>query len=302
MNTERKNEYIDYKMAITKFDKSFLPNLFKKCAPYEDAFEKDVCDFVETEVAEMYNGIGFTSLGVARVANAGYKGYTEWCMTNHLSQLQSNSFALFNSQKLKEFSGRVRGLVNRQQILTWCAKLGNASDKFLLLAIFEGIRGDEYADVRHMKLSDINMEEHKANVESCGTITISKELCGFAEEANKEYSYESMIGDRKMLPLEPSQYILKYRRSSINEPSEHQQSRRIYHRLQRIFDYVGAPDDMSANQLTYSGVMEYINQGAKKEGKSPREYWSQHAEEINWRFGFGRVRRSDFMEKYGNYL
>ena len=62
--------------------------------------------------------------------------------------------------------GKKTDLFTKQEIIDICDALANAQDKFIIYALFSGIRGNKYSDLVNLKVNDINFDTKEIKLPS----------------------------------------------------------------------------------------------------------------------------------------
>lgn len=304
-----KQAYIDYRNSTVTIDPNLLQRLFNKTAKYEEEAKKDLCDFNKDEVEALYHNLHYTALSTIRMHHTQFRRYAEWCIENGHSTTNENHFKDFNRSSLNQFvdfdNGK-RKVISRKQLLEWCAHVDNASDAFLLLAVFEGIRGDEYCELLDLEESECNLSERTVYLKNRGyAISISPELCDYIDKTIKEYEYISSrsVENRNYVLLKTGK-VLKFRNTARTklDVSLHQRSRRVYHRFIRVFEQVNVGDILSIKALTYSGMLNYILEGSKAESISKYEYWHRYYDRVAELYQMKSITQNDFYREFHEYI
>lgn len=308
-NESIKERYIKEKNETTILPEKYLENLFKKTETFETEINKDVSSFTFYEINEMYKTWSLSSLSSLQVINSHLSLYTQWCLLQSLVPDSQNHYFEMNKENMMECINMflVKSKVwTREQVINMTAQLPNASDKFLLLALFEGICGKEYCELSNLKKADFNGNE----VELCTgrTIRISNKLLYMAEEAIDTYEYYPVTADAKVSKIDFNPWddkVIKDYHNTEDDTSSFQIGRRIYRKLKRIFAFLGV-EHMSGNALIESGKIHFINQICKEReiGSVKYVFSKEGDEEIREQFGsnFSKSSKVAFFDKYREYL
>ena len=215
---------------------------------------------------------------------------------NHFAEIPSSSLINYiNALALK------KSIITRKTLYELIDNIINPSDAFIMLALFEGIEGENYCELVNLKMSDFN--GNKVKLCTGRELTISSKLVALAEESNIEMEYCSLAKERKFPFLNEDLIIKNYPNCRLDDP--YNKGRRIYGRVKRNFTEIGIDKYMKPKSLVDSGKIDYINTRSKELGITAREfiYTPEYAEEVRYRFGYDLQRlRKSFVEKYGDYL
>lgn len=304
-NEEVKKRYIVEKENSTTVDKHYLPNLFKKCEPFEEKLNKDACNFTTREIENMMKTINFSSFESIGVANSSFSQYTMWCMKQGMVLDSQNHYLELNRPRLAELVNKTvqnMRIVSREKVLDWCFEMPNASDQFIMLGLFEGIKGQDFCEFTMMKNDDVHLEKSTITVPNRGEMDFSCELCTFGMQSAEATEYFSVTGKmERIVPVAESDYIIKNYPNVFDNVSQFQKGRRIYNRLARAFSFLGIGDWMSASALVDSGVVHMVRNRSKELGISCDEYMSTKINEVSKRYD-KRILKSTLINKYGDYL
>ncbi len=270
-NENQKNRYIDYKENAVIVSINYLKQKFNSVEKFEEKNNKDLSCFNYYEIVDMYKTMGNPSFDSIVVMNSVFSLYTEWCIKeglvvdnqNHFKELSRKEFSDCVNKALAELQ-----FVDRKTVLSWCNELPNASDAFIILGLFEGIKGPNYSELASTLISGIKKD--RIELSSGRTLNVSSELIDIATKAgNEEELLPLNAGGQRVSRLESDGLIL-HNLPQTREFSENGIRRRIYYRLARIFSYLGVPY-MTGNKLTMSGIIFCLKEKAAELGISPVE-------------------------------
>jgi hypothetical protein len=301
-NPEIKNRYINRKESETILNKHLLKGIFEKTEKYENELNKDVCNFSYYDISEFYKMIGSTSLGSLNSMNSQLSQYTSWCIHEGFVEDGQNHFSEFSSSILKNYLNIAKinnTIITREEIISLCNKLSNARDCFIILSLFEYGKSKNFSDISYARFCDI--EGNILKLKSGRSVIISEQLKSIAEESYNSTSYVSIDGNRTFNLIDDGT-IIKHR-NEISEASEFAAGRKIYNLIVKIFNIYGL-NDMSANNIVMSGILNMILEKSQKYGISPMQYLdSDYISEIENQYGVNRYTfKSNFVMTYTDYL
>lgn len=197
---------------------------FRGTASTESDLEKDLYEFTEKEfeyVLKNYNA--YSTQSVKKYVSF-FNTYVEWAAGEGLI---STNLALIEHKDYDWFSQ----FVNKSKRINFSEDefnqivddLRNYSDKFILQALYEGISGKEFSEIRNLKMSDFKLREdgqYWVALENDGevdeeprAIPVSHKLYKYAQEADNTLNYYNKNGDSIAFSTETelidSKYILK---------------------------------------------------------------------------------------------
>lgn len=305
-NEELKQRYINYKESSVTIAKDYLFRLFRDSAPYEEQKNKDISNFSAAEIMEFYQMLNRTSMESLSVMNSILSQYTNWCQMQNLVVDNQNHFLEITRDKYAECVNTLyveKSILSREKILDMTVGLENYCDKFVLLALFEGISGKDYKDIWTLHYSDIDTETQTISLQSGRNIKISQELINFAYESGRATEYYA-VGEslRKYAFLETDDTVIKSYMNCKSDISDRQMGRRVYAKVQRLVSYLDM-DWLRPQNLIDSGKIDYVNTHALELGISGEAFVrdNNHRKELERQYGC-TVSRSNFISRFGQFL
>ena len=307
-NSEIKHRYINKRESEIILADGFLLNLFKKTKSFEEDINKDVSCFTYYEIEDMYKTWNYTSFHSLQVHHSILSVYTDWCINNSLVPDSQNHFREFNMDKLMNCLNLVvinNRVFSREQVLQWCKEvsLKNPSDAFILLALFEGIRGEAYKDIADLRLSDFNKNELTVYLpHSKKTVKVSQTLYDYAKKSDEILVYNSLLSSAE-IPLLDDGLIIKNKYNSKAGADIKNRNRRVEKRVGSISEYLELSNLITPKSLLESGVVYYINEKCKETGSTAYEYIKRNGAEIENQFDYKIIRTNKrFCERFKEYL
>lgn len=305
-NESIKKRYIQEKENGTSTPEGYLNRLFEKTKYFEEKLNKDISCFTVYEITDFYKTINISSLESLIVTNSHLSLYTQWCLQQNLIPDCQNHFMEINNDILLKCVNTTileKAIVTRETLNYWLGKLKNPSDAFVMICLFEGIKGNDFCEIANIKMSDFS--GNKLKLCTGREMTISDDLIKLAEITNKTFEYRAINKyNEKIYPLEEEGYVLKKFVNCKDDVTAYQRGRRIYHKLLRNFKELEVAQYMKPNSLMESGKIDYINRRAKEEGMSGIDYLnSEYVDEIKDKYDYDMRRlRVSFIRKYREYL
>lgn len=303
-NPELKIQYIDEKSKEVIISNNYLECQFNKVHKMEEELDKDLSNFTAYEIMEYYKMLNTSSLDTLFVMNSQFSMYTQWCLQKSLVKDNQNHFLEITMDILKCCLNKIlfdMRFVTRDIILNWVDNLPNPKDQFVLLGLFEGLRGKDFCE-----LSKLRPEHIKGNIATLCTgreIELSDKLLKIIDNCMLEDKYYSITGNgTKVMPLLDKGFVIKDYPNVRTDVSEFQAGRKIYNSMSRILNYFDVSEFMTANSIAESGKLHMIKERAKQLGISCRDYiYSSHITEVEKKYN-SKVVRSIFWLKYEDYL
>lgn len=305
-NEDIKKRYMQEKESTTSTPAGYLTRLFKKSEVFETQLNKDICCFTAYEILDFYKTINISTMESLVVLNNHLLLYTQWCLQHNLVPDCQNHYTEINNDAIKKCINIVsfdKSIITRETLYTWIGKISNPSDAFIMICLFEGIKGNDFCEIAKLRMSDFSGNKVKLCTER--EITVSDKLIELAELTDNTMEYYPVNSERgRVYQLEDEGYILKKYHNSQEEPTSYQRGRRIYQKLLRNFVHLKVSEFMKPNSLTESGKIDYINRRAQEEGMSAKEFlYSDFVDEVCDKYEYDMKRlKLSFLRKYEEYL
>lgn len=303
-NIELKQRFIDDREESVILPNGYLNRWFIKTAEFEKLNQKDVSNFTYYEILDMYKTFNLNSVEVLQVLNSQLSKYTQWCLQQNLVLDSQNHFLEFKRETFLDCINILMqklSIVTREQVLDWARQLRNPSDSFIFLALFEGIKGQNYSELAFLKISDF--DGNKVRLNSGREITVSNELYNFALEANYTLTYYSVTeNEEHVYTLNADDLIIKNYHNTTNTYDVVATGQRIRSRIRRNAKFLGIDAFFKSNTLTESGKIDYIKRKSKELGISCQKFIIQYTDMIEKQFDCTIPRPNGYYDKYKEYL
>ena len=193
-NAEIKQKYIDESVERNASLNVLGVRAFNQVESYEKELEKDCSNFTVNEIIIYYQRKCSTSLDTLNTLNSLLKGYASWCLQRNIVEDNQNHYEEINQDILGNCLnyGMVNDkIISRHDLLFVIKDFLNVSDKALMLALFEGICGENMCELVNLKCEDIKTKggKHIATLCSGRKLEISKELYNYCKESQDCYSH-----------------------------------------------------------------------------------------------------------------
>ena len=303
-NPELKIQYIEEKSNEVIIPNNYLECQFNKTSKMEEELDKDLSNFTVYEIVEYYKMLNISSFDTLFVMNSQFSMYTQWCLQKSLVKDNQNHFLEMTLEHLKDCLNKAlvnMKIVSRDTILNWVDQLPNPKDQFVLLGLFEGLKGKDFCE-----LSKLRPEDIKGNIATLCTereIELSDRLLKIISDCVVEDKYYSISGNgTKVMPLIDKGFIIKDYPNARGDVSDFQLGRKIYNSITRILNYFDVLNFMTANSIAESGKLQMIKEKAKELNMTCKDYiYSNYIIEVEKKFN-SKIVRSIFWLKYEDYL
>ncbi|MFJ7982318.1 hypothetical protein ACIQ1D_18830 [Lysinibacillus xylanilyticus] len=227
-NGESKKRFVD--LYDSKDSKLTLFWQFLKVTPFEKGvrgekeepteLDKDMCEMSHEEIEEMLVSAKCSTITSAINHINTYKRYIDFVVGkegvnpfHHFDSYSELASRVIDAKKNKRYS--------REDLMYMIEELNNDTDKALLLALFEGIKGKSFSELLTLKTKNLSKVGNLgsyiyiANVYDEGTkktrpVKISEELYLLLEKADRQDSYSTNNQNETVeTPFNDSEFIFK---------------------------------------------------------------------------------------------
>lgn len=270
--------------------KTSLYGLFRKIEPYEEALQKDVCEFTREEALEMYTNLRSRSVYTLMNNNVILKAYYAW--KKHYYGLDTESaYENISIDDLKPCVDKnASKLLTRDEITEIEDQLLNTTDAAILECLFQGIAGPSMRDITALHENMLD-KENKCLIFPDGRIfEITEKLCDLLEEAFKEDIYICYGETMREKRLQGKGKLFKERDNSHAPDSDDRRFRAVYRKIQVIRNYVGIKE-LTMKGIAASGFLYSLRDGLDATKLGLKEFLqTEQGEKLMDRYGY----ESDF--------
>lgn len=291
-NANLKQEYIEHCMEQSR-NQSFYDYLvrnFNKFEKFEIEYGKDLSEFTTPEILDVYKMQFYTSVETLLTLNSQFKKYTAYCLYRNLVKDGQNHFNEIDKNILYDCTNKVAfnmSILTREQIEIEIENLYNPSEKFMMLAYFEGFRGKDSCDLTEAVVEQI--EGNEFHVASGRVLEVSNLLIKYARESANEYEYiPYKMSDRErnwqlMFKADDKRILKNLYNANSDEPKV--QKRNLNTKLLRIKNYLGH-EAINVTSLRESGRIDLTKKLMEKGNyNSIRECYLANKDTIEYRYG-----------------
>jgi hypothetical protein len=225
-NELQKNRYLENCKYEPNTIESSIKVLFNKSELAEMHFEKDLCDFNRLEIIDMFKGFDSKSHRYLYGACLHFSEYYTWCQQEGLTNNNINEFAKNMVWTIikevippEEISDKFFGF---DQIIQYLNNLTDFRDKFVLYAIWLGIKGKNYSELINIKMSDYNEETKELSLKTGRKIKVDDIFYNIMWQADDSLYYKELEieneSKRFMYKYVQNGYVLKSRNGDEFNP------------------------------------------------------------------------------------
>ena len=300
-NIEQKNRYLKT-LNINSFPPYYWDNFLTRLHSYESIKQKDACDFNKFEIQEMYKFLNYMSFESLFIDNNNLKNYTNWCMTQGLVTDGINHYKDFDGEELMRCVNLQQvqnSILTRDEVLTGIQQLQNDRDRFIILALFEGIRGKRFEDLVMLKMSDI--DGLTAHLQSGKIVEISQRLLSLAEASVDAEEY--IVARKPPVPIYGDK-IVKVLGKRYFSGFDYMNEQNLYRVVERCIDEIGWSGRVSTNSIFVSGAIHMVKELAKEHSISSLDVVEDNNifKKVCDRYDISIITRRRFYYKYKDLL
>lgn len=239
-NNEFKNKYIE---SLNKGYVVPAQEYFNQSAKFEEKMGKDIALFDKAEWFEFLQSINIITLNKAKQFYAFFATYAKAYISKN-SPDSENFYQTITDEDLVEYTSNVVNkemCIQRDMMLTLVNEIPSPIDQYMVLAIYEGIKGENFTDITMLREEDIDTENNEFHLASGRVVKVSQELVNIALKASAQTVYvtpQSPLSNKttSAVNLGESEYVFKIRNNSqtktaVNNP------KRIYDKFLRLKNF-----------------------------------------------------------------
>lgn len=283
-------------------------NNLKLISKIEFEKKKDLYEMTDDEVEEVLSATMKPTPAALNSLISNLRNYIEWCDGKYINR----SFPLFADTPTRELIEKyiAKSKINfytREELFDVLDHFVNPMDKYLFLALFEGINGKSHSELFNMKLEHLQEKDDKFYVnlydseqpKETSNYEISKELYDLAILSESTSNYVSFAKESSLFDLQKNGYIMRKRISSkIND------DRVGYNFIVNNMKYykeIFNNDNLKLSYILQSGIMHYLYELIKDQGGEIKTVTKKHLQMISDRFRYGTYIHSETLDLTYSY-
>ena len=278
-NEDIKKLYLEHIAEKSYLD--VMSTCFNNCSDIEQTLKKDISNFNLADILGYYKTLGTSSAHYLQVINSRFTAYTNWCLDGNLVADKQNHFKEIHVKELEDCINKQlwkREIISRKDLLGIIGRQElNASENFLLLALFEGIYGKQYQEIRQLYYKDFN--KNKVKLCTGRELTVSDKLVELAKESSETYTYLTSDNRERKYKLDEGR-CFKFPEITSTEGEVIYISKRLG-LIKKEYDYYFAKRDL----LKESGRIDMIKGLMKKNDWTAEECVRNKLKDIEYRYG-----------------
>lgn len=192
-------------------------------------------------------------------------------------------------------------ILRRSKLLQYLNDLENPRDKFVLLGIFEGIRGNNLSEFLELKPEDLYEEKgnYYAYIRGRGyAIPITSLLYELGIETSKSTILYSKYSKRSEIPLVDDGSLIK---GVSEEKDEYKKFLSLRKRMIWLLKNRLNLEDIGFKELELSGILHMIGKKSREYDITPVNYVTIYPKEVERQYNKA-IRPKKFIAQYRDYL
>jgi len=297
-NEEIKIKYLSrYQNRDTK---EVYGRIFKKSAPLEKKYDKDIYDFTADELKQfVIEVLKPKTKESSRSIYSTISSYIEWSILEGQSKHFANPWKKRNAQYIYGLVIPVKNYMSYDEKQYVLDKLVNAQDKFIIEALWNGIQGEKLSELVSLTIDRINPETntvllYDGDGKSVRRLTaFDDQLVNLARVANEQRIYMKRNGQcsentiSESADLVESEYIVKHSNTKHRGRLAHTTHYTIYNRVEMLRSLPELQHFSSVlvtKNIVRSGMIYYAQQIYKRDGELNRSQLEEICDRYNIRF------------------
>lgn len=281
-NEQQKMDYLNEIIKESSPNYNTIMTYFNKCSEIETITEKDISCFNLNEIIGYYKQLNTTSSQYLQSLNSQLGAYTGWCQNSGSVPDNQNHFKEVTRKMLEQCINEhllKRQRITRDELLQELSEQKfNICEDFLLLALFEGICGKRYSEIRSLSLK--NFKGNKVVFEN-REFEVSNKLIELATESAETYYYiDSKASKRNLDP--DDKRCFKFPKKTVGD--ENKEVFFIIRKLQKLkseYDLYYVSSDC----LKESGRLDMIKRIMRENNWSAETAIRNRIKDIEYRYG-----------------
>lgn len=301
-NQQIKEEFINYYCSTIKANINTIKGIFANSKKIEEKLSKDLCCFDKDDILILFSSYktGWDTLNTLRSL---FISYTYFCFKKGYIKKINMAYDNLTPDELHkciDLETLSNKIITKEKLYECINKLENPCDKFVLEAIYTGIRGHRTKELKNIKLKDINTNDNTIKIYTGETIKCSNTLIRNAIFSINEYSYIS-LSKNTVMPLWGDTVIKNL--NQVRKDTDEAWQKRIDLKISTLSKYLNVY--FTTKSLYDSGYINCINERAKIHNQTGIEYLLNNKEDYEkYVLRNYRTKRvvSSVIRKYGEFL
>lgn len=290
-NADIKQRYIDHNPNNNHQFEKVMTNYFNRAEETEKRLKKDLALFTSGEIQAMYVEFLTPSFNMLVVINNQFLNYTKWYMKEIGTKDNQNHYQEMYDDVLMRcvsYAAQKSTYLSKNNVLDMISQFQNPYEAFFVLALFEGIKGEQLSDFFDLSMENFDKKTGTVTLPNNRVLTVSPELYHYAEQSSDEYVIYNIMGDptNRGRFLEADKRIIKCSASSGFESEKRDRASIFYRTLRKIKRYDFVPHNISITSIAESGRVNMVKEIMSKENlETAEQVFKEYRSDIEYRYG-----------------
>lgn len=305
-NPEIKERFISNYPKVTQTNIRYV---FMKTKDTEEKLNKDLYEFSVDELKILFYALEAKSLLSIEMKVSVIKQYIDWCIAEGYLITGINNAKIFKSENLKQFIKKIAvdtKYLTREELEYLVDKFCvNAQDAVIFELLFQGVKGEQLAEIINLKIDDVDFENNKLTLTDLNgtqrTIQVPDRTLRVIQNAIDQEEYYKKNGDPS--PFVKVETVNIYKNEYVVRTSRKKETQInfqvLYKRIKDIAKLYDKPY-ITPNSIFISGLIDYAKK--LKEKLSVKELIMEHYEEISKRFYNDKEKKYQVKRLIKDYL
>lgn len=260
---------------------SLFTSLFAKSSSYEEEFERDLYDFTMKDLDLFYYGIATPSENTLAVFHSIIIQYIDYAIKDGQRMSNINIFRNIAGTSLGRYVASYKNqYLTLSEFNDFMKYVANDIDVAIYRSLFEGISGEQYSEIRNLKMSDIEetdgrilanlLEEKKSGETLERTIEITPQLFKDLQYANRQKEYVANNGTSVVhaaAEVVDSPYVFRPVKRGAYLNSNGQINMQTVFRKKILLNELTDGQIRNINTLVVSGMLHMANEIFRETGQ-----------------------------------
>lgn len=271
-NQIQKQKYLD-SCKYNKGTRYTIMNMFRGAARVERHFGTDLANFNKPKVEELLKSYNSKSRDYLTSMCVYYADYFNWCLENAYVD-PSNVINQYDSSMVKTIIENIvpfkliKGkFFNKKDILKYLDCIEDVSNKFIMYALFIGIKGEDFHELSHLRMSSLDEEKRVVKLTDGRLRSVDDLFIDLMKKTDQSQFYyeegKSYINNKRNI-YDDSIYVLKYCRNNKN--ANLPVNRGFYSVRLKIIKRQTSNKFITAPTLYMNGLINFIKEQFEKKG------------------------------------
>lgn len=286
---------------------SLAASVFSYSKELEEAKDLEIVKWSKDDILVFYTSLMSVSEDRLKNVNFLLKAYGNWCIAEHILSPGQNHFEEIDYSDLLKCTNKTVKADNyilKETLLNWAnSETNNLCDLAAIILLYEGVKGNHYAELLSASFKDINYKEANITLKSSTKRTVSFDpvWVPILQKASKENEYT--LPSTRQLTYVNNNIVRAYRKDQLKDSSYAAKLIGLNGRIKNFIEGRGI-NNLSLNGIVSSGQINLIKQKAKEKGVKVSDFIvsDECGEMISEKYGTVLRRPKDFYQKYKNYL